>query len=292
MIANDAEILQHFIENWEKELPDFIDKLEDKVVARKVWPTRKVGEDVMIDVVVRYDRTGAGAKIMAKGSVPAGSGSVATPVYHQIFQLLDGFKIHEKDMKLDPKLKNRDVEIVLGNLNRAENYIGINGDAQHNIPGITTDIPGANQLNTLGTWAGGGSAVQYYNDIKRMRAAMKAGIRPAWLIGNDSDLVQLLSLSDDTKQPVWQQIATLFGKKATDPMDSWMMELGDETLAAGKVYMAPYDPEMGEMVISENPKMRAIAQQEGGNYPIEMYEWLTFEKHEVTAYVELDVVTE
>ena len=112
---------------------------------------------------------------------------------------------------------------------------------------------------------------------------------PRWLVGNRFDLNQLYWLSDDTKQPVWKQIAALFGKRETDPMDSWMVACGDGTLPKGKVYIMPHDPEVAEIVISENPTLRAIPQQRGGNYPIEMYEWLSMEFHEPTAFVELDV---
>ena len=82
MIENDAAILQHFIENWERELPDYLSKLEDKIVSRQILPVRKVGADIMVDEVVTYERTGAGAQIMAKGAVPKGSGLEASHVPH------------------------------------------------------------------------------------------------------------------------------------------------------------------------------------------------------------------
>lgn len=290
MIANDAAILSHFIENWEKQLKDYISKLEDKVISRKILPTRKIGADAMYDVVERFDRTGAGAQIMAKGAVPKGSGLDATSETYQMYQLLDGFLIHEKDMKLDPKLKGRQVEIILNNIHRAENILVCQGNAQHNISGLQTIVPGANQLNATDKWDRTGSnPPEYYNDMLDSINAMDSDFEPRWIIGNRTDLNQLYWLSDDTKQPVWKQIAALFGKRETDPMDSWMCSVGDLTLPTGKVYIAPWDNQAAELVISENPTMRAISQQRGGNYPIEMFEWLTTEWHEPDAFVELNV---
>jgi len=266
--------------------------LEDKIISRKIFPVRKVGADVMYDVVQRYDRTGEGAQIMAKGAVPKGSGLDATSVTYTIYQLIDGFLLHEKDLKLDPKVKTRELEIILNNIHRAENILSIQGNAIHNIDGVATIVPAGNQLNTLGIWDGSGSTKQFYNDILRMRQAMDPDFKPAFLLGNDTTLLYLMQLSDDTKQPIWKQIAALFGKTETDPIDSWMISCGDLTLAAGKVYMLPHDNRAGELIISENPTMRALPQQRGGNYPIEMYEWLTMEFHEPDTYVELDTTTE
>ena len=291
MWMDSAAILQHFIENWEKELKDYISKLEDKIISRQILPVRKVGADVMLDQVVHFDRTGAGAQLMAKGSVPKGSGLDARSVPFDIFQLLDGFLIHDKDLKLDPKLKSRELEIILNNIHRAENILAVQGNAGHNILGIT----GAALANTNGVatrkniWDKTGSAPEYYNDLLDCLNLMDSDFEPRWLLGNRTDLNQLYTLSDDTKQPVWKQIASLFGKTETDPMRSWMVMCGTLTLPAGKVYMLPSDNKAGELVISENPTLRALPQQRGGNYPIEMYEWLTVEMHENNAFVELTV---
>lgn len=290
MFQNDAAILQHKIEQFKKELPDYISKIEDKIISRMVLPVRKIGAELMWDNVEHYDRTGEGAQILAKGQPPKGSGSVASLVPFQMFQVVDGFKIHEKDLMLDSKVKSRDLEIILGNIHRKENIMAIRGDAPHNIKGLV----GAAQANTNGTetattnWATTASAL-YYNDLLRTRDKMDADFEPRWLIGNRTDLNKLDVLSDDTKQPVWKQIASLFGKTEMDSKKSWMVPCGDLTLPTGKVYMCAQDPKAAELVISENPTLRALPQQPGGNYPIEMYEWLNVEIHEDNAFVELDV---
>jgi len=291
MWTDSAAILKHFIENWEKELKDYISRLEDKIISRQILPVRKVGADVMLDQVVHFDRTGAGAQLMAKGSVPKGSGLDARSVPFSIYQLLDGFLIHDKDLKLDPKLKTRELEIILNNVHRAENILAIQGNAGHGIVGIT----GAAGANTNGTgsstnpWDRSGGAPTYYNDVLDGLNLMDSDFEPRWLLGNRADLNQLFWLSNDTKQPVWKQIASLFGKTETNPMSSWLVMVGDLTLPTGKVYMLPSDSKAGELVISENPTIRALPQQRGGNWPIELYEWLTVEMHENNAFVEIDV---
>lgn len=290
MITNDVAILQHQIELWQKELPDYINKLEDKVISRLALPTRKVSASTMIDNVTHYDRTGAGAQIMAKGSVPKGSRIDATSVAFNIYQIIDGFLIHEKDLKLDPKLKGRELEIILNNIQRAENILAVNGNTIHNVTGIT----GAALANTNGTatrtavWSTPASAA-YYNDILSAINLMDSDFEPKYLIGNRTDLNMLQTLSDDTKQPVWKQIAALFGKTETDPMKSWMIPCGTLTLPVGEVYIVPHDNRAGEFIISENPALRQISQQRGGNYPIEMHEWVTVEIHNNQAFVNLTV---
>ena len=52
------------------------------------------------------------------------------------------------------------------------------------------------------------------------------------------------------------------------------------------------DSDAAELVVSENAKIRNLPQQRGGNYPIEVYSWLTVEKHRPLAFVELDTTTE
>jgi len=290
MLMNDADILQHNIEQWKKQLPDYISKLEDQIVSRKIMPVRKVGAEIQWDNVEHFDRTGEGAQILAKGAVPKGSGSVATNVPFQMYQIIDSFKIHEKDLKLDPKLKGRNMEIILNNIHRKENILAINGDIKHNIKGLT----GAAAANTNGTvnrtavWSTPASA-KYYDDLLATLDKMDSDYEPRWLLGNRTDLNKLMTLSDDTKQPVWKQIASLFGKTENDPMKSWMVPLSTTQLAAGKVYTCASDPAAAELVISENPTLRALGQAPGGNWPIEMYEWLNVEVHDDNAFVQLTV---
>ena len=290
MIANDNAILEHFIENWDKMLKDYVSKMEDKIISRKFLPTRNIGGDVMYDIVTRYDRTGAGAQIMSKGAVPKGSGVDATTETYMMYQLLDGFLIHEKDMKLDPKLKGRELEIILNNIHRAENILTLTGNTAHGMDGLADIVPAGNVWSAAEKWDRTGGAPEYYDDVLSAIALMDQDFEPRYLIGNRQDMLQLYWLSDDTKQPVYQQIAGLFGKNPTDPVSSWLIPCGNSTLPVGTAYVVPYDADAAELVISENPSLRAIPQQRGGNYPIEMYEWLNMEWHEPNAFCSIDTL--
>lgn len=288
--TNDAAIPQHKIEQWKKEIPDYLSKIEDKIVSRMVLNVRKIDESIEWDHVEHYDRTGEGAQIVAKGQPPKGSGSVATEVPFQMFQILDGFKIHEKDIKFDKKLKSRDMQIILGNIHRKENIMALRGDAPHGIKGIT-GAAAANpngQATVTTPWSTVASAT-YYNDIMVATDLMDTDFEPRWLIGNRLDLNKLNVLSDDTKQPVWKQIAALFGKTEQESKKSWMVPCGPLTMPQGKVYLCAQGPDAAELVISENPSLRPLPMQPGGNYPVEIYEWLNVEIHEDAAFVELDV---
>ncbi len=288
--TNDAAILQHSIEQWKREIPDYVSKLEDKIISRKIVETRKVGAEIMWDHITHYERTGEGAQILAKGSTPKGSGSEATDIPFEMFQICDAFKINQKDLHLDPKLKSRDMNIILKNIHRKENIMAIRGDAATNIVGIT----GAAAANPNGVasrtdvWTSPTTA-KYYNDILAMDDLLDPEFEFRWLVGNKLDLNKMNHLSDDTKQPIWKQIASLFGKSEADPKNSWQMPVGNLTLPQGKVYAIAQDEDAAEFVISENPALRELAMESGGNIPIEMFEWVRMEIHKNAAFVELTV---
>lgn len=293
MIQNDAEILQHSIEEWTKEIKDYVSKIADKMISRQLLPVRKVGADVGIDQVTTYDRTGAGAKIVAKGARAEGSGSVASNVSHEIYQLLDKFYIHEKDIKHDPKLKNRNVQIILGNIHRAENDLVVNGDTNHNISGIV-DAARANtnglidETETTGDWDGSDTSRDIYNDTLLGLSMIDGDYDARFLLMNKIDSRYMFA-KDSEGVPYWKSVCSLFGKTPQDPIDSWLIKADTSVLAQGYVYLCAYDPDVAELVISENPTLRAIALQEGGNYPIEMYEWLVPEFHNNQAFAEIHI---
>lgn len=286
----DAAILTNKIEQWKKEIPDFLSKIEDQIISRKILPTRKVGAEIQFDNVTHYDRTGEGAQILAKGAVHKGSGSVATSVQFEMFQIMDSFKIHQKDMHHDPKLKSRDIQIILKNIHRKENILALAGDTAHNILGIA----GAAAANTNGVatrtaiWTAPATA-KYYDDVLSCMDLLDTNMDAKWILGNKLDLNKMDHLSDDTKQPIWKQIASLFGKSENDPKSSWQVPVGNLTLPRGKVYVITQDPDAAEFVISENPTLREIGIQQGGNYPIEMFEWVGTEFHNNDGFVELTV---
>ena len=252
---------------------------------------RTAGEDVEFDVVAEYDRTGEGASFVAKGVPPKGSGVVGEEVPYRLFQALDGYNIHEKDMKVDKQLKNRKQQIVIKNMQRFENVVSINGDVPTGVPGIAT-MAAANPNGVIasgdivGPWDGSGTAPDIYTDLVEAELLMDGDFDPAFLVGNKLDVGQLKRM-DTERRPFWKDITALFGKTPQDRIDSWLLSVGPKTLAPGKVYMIAKDDDAAEFVVGEDRKVRAITQQPGGNFPIEVYSWWTIEAHDNAGFVEI-----
>ena len=74
MIENTGATLERFIEEWTREIAVYGKKYLDNMTARNIMSVRYVGADVAVDVVTKYDRTGPGAQITAKGAVPSTPG--------------------------------------------------------------------------------------------------------------------------------------------------------------------------------------------------------------------------
>ena len=196
MIQNDAAILQHFVEEWEREIALYVEKYRDNMAARNVLPVRNVGEDIAIDVVQKYDRTGPSAQVVAKGSVPQTMGISATSAKHEVFQIATGFRLNAKDLKLDPKSKVRLVDIAMRDMHRAEDDFALNGNTELNVNGLV-DAAQANANGKIttstnkGKWSGE-TGTDIYDDINTAIGLMDGDFEPAYLIGNRTDL--LLSL--------------------------------------------------------------------------------------------------
>lgn len=289
--ANDAQILQHMVENWTKEIPDWIKGLENKIVGRVILPTRNVGADVLFDIVSKFARTGEGAQILAKGVPPKGSSFDASSVPWEMFQVMDGFSINQKDIELYPKIKPNHMGLVMKSINRRENITAVAGDPLRNILGIK----GAAELNTAGVfsaikgpWNGSGAKRDIYEDLVNASDYMSTKFTPRFLVGNKRDMKYLMHrVADQMKEKFWQECGPVFDRAETDR--SWMISVADEVLPTGHVYMIPYDDEAAEFVISENPTVRPIPLQPGGNYPIEVYEWIALEMHNNDAFVKIKI---
>jgi len=289
MIANDQAILQRYVEKVGAKLEDYINEMIDKPFARMLFPVRTVDASVAFDIVERRDRTGDGAKIVAKGTVPKRTGMIASEVPHIMHQFMDSFSINEKDLKREKGLKDDLVKICLDNLQRLENDIAINGNAEYGIPGIAT-MAAANtngMITAQGTWDGSASDRDLYNDLLGARGYMRGQFRPMFLLGCNTDLNWLRAAQPDTRRPYWKDCASLFGKTEMDNPDTWMIEVDSDVLTPGYVYMVTKNPKAAEMVISEDKQLRPIPLQPGGNYPIELYSWQTFEAHDNNGFVKI-----
>jgi len=287
-IFKDAhEIETHFAKSWDKTIMGFVERYKDNMMARQVLPVRDVGASVEIDVVTTYERQNEGAAIVAKGVVPEGSAVTAGHVNHPVYQVLDGFLIHEKDIKVDPNAKARDLELVLRHVHRKEDDFCFNGQSSLNVNGIVNSVPTANKITKStnhGAWDGSDTTIDIHADLIGVIGLLSGNYDPAWILGNRTDILYLYSL-DSERQPYWKTIAPLFGKSENDDPKTWLKI--SNHIAAGKVYVGPVDPEAGELVVSENPYYRVISMQRGGNYPIEVCEWVTPEIHDTDAYGEI-----
>jgi hypothetical protein len=258
MIQNDGlSIPDNYLEEWSREIARWVNVNLDNMFARNVMPVRKVDEAVQIDVVVDYDRTGPGAKVVAKGPTPTGkTGIKQTTTKQDILQFMDWFSVHEKDLKSNPAMFNRYVDICLDNVHRLEDSLTINGDASLGITGIVA----AAQANANGKIAAAdnagvwGSGTQDpHADIVKAKRLLDGNYKsnPLFLIGNSLDMEFLFNL-DSMRQPFYKTIAPLFrASPDADPYGSWLKI--NDGFAEGKVYLAVKNPVVAEFVVSENP---------------------------------------
>lgn len=291
MIKNDAAILEHFVEAWDREIVDYVEKYKDNMTARNVLPVRNVGADIAIDVVTNYDRTGPGAQIVAKGAVPDSMGLKATDTKHDIFQISTGFSISKKDLALDPTAKNRLIDIAMRDIHRMEDEICLNGVTQYNIAGLTT-AAAANANGTItaatnaGAWSGE-TGTDIYDDINTALGLMDDDFDPVNLLGKRTDLLYVNRM-DSERQPYWKTVAPLFNM--AEGNRAWLWNTNQ--LAAGTVYLAPKDFMAGELVVSENATIEPLYNGglgPGKNYFFEISEWVVPEFHNNDAFVKIAI---
>ena len=287
MIQNDAAILQHFVEEWEREIVLYVEKYKDKMAARNVLPVRNVGEDVGIDVIQKYDRTGPGASVVAKGSVPDTMGLITSSDKHELFQIATSFNLNAKDLKMGPKTKSVLVDIALRDLHRAEDDFAFNGNSKLNVNGIK-QAARANSNGKIttstnkGAWSGE-TGTDIYDDINTAIGKMDGDFDPAYLLGNRTDLLYL-NRPDSERQPYYKTVAGLFGM--TNENDkSWIYMTSHIT--AGHVYVIPKDFLAGEFVVAENPHIVEYPMMPGQNYRFEVIAWVVPEMHQNDAFVEI-----
>lgn len=282
-------ILARNTEEWTREILNFVEKYSDNMVGRKIVNVRNIGADVAVDVVQTFDKKGADALICAKGTVPSGTGSSVIETKHSIYQLLAGFDIHEKDLKLDPKLKNRNIDICMRRVHRAEDELVINGNTALNINGITDGIPTANQITVAGAggtlanngaW-NGSEANDIYQDVLNAIGMLDTDFDAAWIAGNPVDINYVRGM-DSERNPYWETLRGLFN--ATKPEDFLFKS---NRFTAGTVIVGVKDPDAAELVIGENPKVTALPIQRGQMYPVEITAWETFEKHNTDCFASI-----
>ena len=287
MIRNDAATLQHFVEAWEKVIPEWVDEHKQNLTARNILHRRDVGADVTIDVVEKYDKTGQGAQITAKGAVPPTFGLTTKSENFTIHQIATGFNINVKDLKTNPNAKSRLVEIALAEIHEKEDDICLNGDTAHNIKGVV-DAAQANTNGKItaatnkGKWSGE-TGTDIFTDVADGIALLDSKYKPSYLVGNSKD-IRYLFHKDSERNMYYEDMGILFGKK--DPKDtSWIWS--SDYIARNAVYIISKDTMAADFVVSEDPGIVTYALAPGQNYPVEVYSWSETEIYSNEAFVEI-----
>ena len=296
MIQNDAAILEHFIEAWDKVIDDWADENKDNMTARNIMNYRKVDESVQIDVVQTIDRTGPGAQITAKGAVPKTMGSKVTNEKYEIFQIATMFNLSQKDLSSSPSLKNRMIEIAMDDIHRAEDDLALNGNTKLNVTGIVAAAranangklvasgASGNDTNNKGKWAGE-SSTDIYDDVNTAIGKLGSNYKPSFLVGNSKD-IRLLFRMDSERQQYYKTMSILFGKKDPDDV-SWIWQ--SDHLAQNYVYLVCKNTKVADFVVSENPEVTPYALSPGKVYPIEIGGWAVPEIYDNDGFVEIQI---
>lgn len=295
--ANDVStIQQRAIEVWNKEILNYVEQHKDNMTARNVLAQRKLSPSVEIDVVTTFDRTGPGAQITAKGAAPDKIGSKASYDYHSMYQIATGFNITAKDMKLDPSLKNRLIDIAMRDIHRAEDAFAIFGEDKLGVKGIVgaaqangngkivASGASGTEVNNSGAWTGE-IGTDIYQDVNAAIGLLDGEYEATYLLGNRKSMNCLTRLNPE-RVPYYKELSGLFGKK-NEADKSWMWT--NDTIADGVVYVVAKDFMAGEYVVSENPRIVPYALAPGENYPFEVISWSAPEIHVDEAFVEIAI---
>lgn len=294
MITNDSgSILEEVTENYKLQINEYFEKNKDNMTARNILHQRKVGANVEIDIVTKYDRRGPGAQIVAKGGTPDKGGVSGTPTYFPFYQIAAGFSINAKDMKIDSKIKSRNLEVAMGDIKRAEDNLVINGNSTYGITGLVAAARAntngkitatGGTYNNAGKWEGE-TNTDIYSDIKLACDLMDDRFEPAFILGNKITTGKLDRMSSE-RVPYYKECAQLFGKNnPNDKSYIWTSAYVPD----GYAYVIAKDMEAGEYVVSENPRVVPYAMQPGENYPFDIISWATPEFHCNEAFVEIAI---
>lgn len=285
-----------FVTAWVREINEYEMQYKNTLFARNYLPNRDVGATIDYDTVTYYNTADRRGQFISKGSIPDSFTARARTAKHEIYQVAEAFVINERDLaKPDgAAMKTKELDIAVRNLHKAEDYAALNGDgmdllgivgaARANDHGKIATTGGT--YNNMGAWDGSDTARDPYEDVNLALTLMEESFQPKYLVGNRLAL-SYLNTMDSERQPFWKQISALFGKGAEDR--SWMVE--SQYAPAGYVYLMPFDPQAAEFVVSEEIDIKDdYAKQPGGNFWIEITEWLNpAEIHVNEAFVEIAI---
>lgn len=292
MIQGDADVIfPEHISVWSHVMEDYVKKYHDNMTARNVLAQRNIGSSNDIDIVTNYDRTGPGAQIVAKGAAPDKNGIKSANTTHSMYQLSAGFTVNAKDMKLDPKIKSRLIDICMRDIHKLEDSFSLYGSSKLGVNGLI-DAAQANENGTItsstnhGAWDGKDTTIDIYADVNDALAMMDPEFEPAYMIGTRNALNKLNNMNSERVQ-FYKEVAELFGVKNVSDK-SWMWKTNMLT-SDDYVYIAPKDFMAAEYVVSENPRIVSYGLTPGENYSFEIISWSAPEIHNNESVVQIQI---
>ncbi len=280
----DSIIPEEWITVFQNAITDYVQKYKDNMVARNILSRRQIGETVITDVTLHYDETGPDAGIVAKGSVPYTFSHAMRTERHAVWKLATAFMIDERDLKADPQMQTRDVDIGMRKLHRLEDNLAINGSTTHNILGLVSAARSGDygkvvasgatgkDENNVGAWTGDDSSgkIDIFDDVLTAYGMMDPQFEPAYLLGRRSDLLNMWKL-DSERRPYVDTIAGLL--TGNEKNRDWIVY--SDFVPAGYVYLVAKDPMFAEMVHAIDIMVEPYPKQPGGMFMVEMKEWLS-----------------
>ena len=297
-----SAILVDWVTNFTKRITLYTQVYGDNMMARQIVARRSLPSTADIDVVLKYKDAGQNAEIVAKGSVPGTIGTFAENVKYDVFSFATSFIINERDLARDPELQARNVDLGMRYLHRLEDDVIINGNTAYGITGldgvaalnpagkIVASGASGNDVNNKGNWAGTetDSAMDPYEDILNAVARIddKFANSKMFLLGRRSEMIGMWR-KDALRNQFMPQIAALL---TGNENDTSFLKFSD-FVPSGYCYLVCKDSLFAEMVHAQDIMIDAnYPRQKGGNYYVEMREWLIpLEYHDPGGIVELAI---
>jgi hypothetical protein len=272
-----------------------------ELIARNVLPYRDVGAQIDIDAITYHQSTSGLADFIAKGASPAPVTMRSKTEKHDMFQISTGFYVNERDLAKQEgaTMKAKELDDCLAKIHAREDYTLMNGNTGLGITGIVGHAhanergkvvasgASGNDVNNMGAWDGTDDTRDPYEDVVNAIKLMDWRFKPYALLA-DRPTISYLNMKDSERIPFWVDMCALFGKADDDR--SWMIE--SQFCPTGYAYIIPYNPQAAEFVVSQEIDIiDDYPKEKGGNYWIEVREWLNpVEIHVPEAFVEISTL--
>ena len=291
-----------WVTNFTKRITLYTQVYGDNMMARQIVARRSLPSTDDIDVVLKYKDAGQNAEIVAKGSVPGTIGTFAENVKYDVFSFATSFIINERDLARDPEMQARNIDLGMRYLHRLEDDVVINGNSTYGIVGldgvaalneagkVVASGATGNDVDNKGAWDGSetDAAMDPYEDVLNALARIddKFANSQMFLLGRRSEMIGMWR-KDAKRDPFLPQIASLLTGNENDRS---FLKFSD-AVPSGYAYLVCKDSLFAEMVHAQDIAIDAnYPRQKGGNYYVEMREWLIpLETHATGGVVELAI---